>query len=115
MWWLRAAACADPGYEARRQDVRDSVGTADMEGFVPIGRSPPAGCSAVDLPGGFWAPVRRFSFTGLSEDAHDALIERAADLADVPWEVVGFSRGILSFHVDESARLIRIFNVVWIG
>jgi hypothetical protein len=48
----------------------------------------------------------------------------------VPWEVVvvspgddrafsemmfGLSRGILSFHVDESVRLIRIFNVVWIG
>lgn len=31
-----AAACAGPGYEARRQDVRDSVGTADMEGFAPI-------------------------------------------------------------------------------
>ena len=25
-----------PGYETRRQDVRDSVGTADMEGFAPI-------------------------------------------------------------------------------
>jgi hypothetical protein len=76
------------------------------------------------------AAARRFSFTGLSEDAHDALVERAADLADVPWEVVvlppgddpafsetmfGSSRGILSSHVDESARLIRIFNVVWIG
>ena len=36
MWWLRAAACADPGYEARLQDVRDSVGTAGMEGFAPI-------------------------------------------------------------------------------
>jgi hypothetical protein len=50
--------------------------------------------------------------------------------AGVPWEVVvlppggdpavsemmsGCSRGILSSHVDESARLIRIFNVVWIG
>jgi hypothetical protein len=48
----------------------------------------------------------------------------------VPWDVVvlppgddpafsetmfGFSRGILSSLVDESARLIRIFNVVWIG
>jgi hypothetical protein len=48
----------------------------------------------------------------------------------VPWDVVvlppgddpafsetmsGSRRGILSSHVDESARLIRIFNVVWIG
>jgi hypothetical protein len=76
------------------------------------------------------ASARRFSFTGLSEDPRDALVERAADLADVPWDVVvlppgddpafsetmsGSRRGILSSHVDESARLIRIFNVVWIG
>ena len=48
----------------------------------------------------------------------------------MPWEVVvlppcgdpafsetmfGFSRGILSSHVNESARVICIFNVVWIG
>jgi hypothetical protein len=74
--------------------------------------------------------VRRFSFTGLPEDAHDALAGRAADLAGVPREVAavspgddpavsemmsGFSREILPFHVDEPARLIRIFNVAWIG
>jgi hypothetical protein len=61
------------------------------------------------------------------EDAHDALVERAADLTDVPWDVVvlppgedpacretifGSGREILPSHVGESARLIRMFNVV---
>jgi hypothetical protein len=41
LWWLRAAACTDPGYEARRQDVRDSAGTAGMEGFAPIEEAAP--------------------------------------------------------------------------
>jgi hypothetical protein len=69
-------------------------------------------------------------FHGLPEDARDALVERAADLAEKPWDAVvlppgddpafretvfGSGQGILAFHVDESVRLIRIFNIVWIG
>jgi hypothetical protein len=69
-------------------------------------------------------------FHGLPEDARDALVKRAADLAEEPWDAVvlppgddpafretvfGSGQGILAFHVDEPARLIRIFNIVWIG
>src|ERR1700730_10998415 len=61
------------------------------------------------------APVQ---FHGLPEDARDALGERAADLAEEPWDAVvlppgddpafrervfGSGQGILAFHVDRSA------------
>jgi hypothetical protein len=60
-------------------------------------------------------------FHGLPQDARDAQVERAADLADEPWDAVvlppgdypafretvfGSGQGILAFHVDDSARLI---------
>jgi hypothetical protein len=29
--------------------------------------------------------------------------------------VFGSGQGVLSFHVNETAELIRIFDIVWIG
>jgi hypothetical protein len=69
-------------------------------------------------------------FHSLPEHAHDALIERAAELAVQPWDAVarrpgddarfreavfGSGSGILGFYLDEDAQLIRIFDIVWIG
>jgi len=70
-------------------------------------------------------------FHTLPERARDALIDRAADLAERPWDdavvrppgddarfretVFGSGHGILGFYLDENAQLIRIFDIVWIG
>jgi hypothetical protein len=69
-------------------------------------------------------------FHGLPKDAREALIERAVELADRPWDAVvrppgedtrfretvfGGGNGLLGFYVDEGAQLIRIFDIVWIG
>lgn len=69
-------------------------------------------------------------FHSLPEDAREALIARAVDLADRPWDaaarppgadtrfretVFGSGNGLLGFYVDEAAQLIRIFDIVWIG
>jgi hypothetical protein len=67
---------------------------------------------------------------GLPPEAFDAMVERVVDLVDAPWDadlldargsaafrqvVFGRGLGLLSFHVDDSAELIRIFDVTWIG
>lgn len=69
-------------------------------------------------------------FHSLPEDARDALIERAVELADQPWDaavrppgtdtrfretVFGSGNGLLGFYIDEAAQQIRIFDIVWIG
>ena len=69
-------------------------------------------------------------YHSLPEDAREALIERAVELADRPWDatvrppgedtrfresVFGSGNGLLGFYVDEDAQLIRIFDIVWIG
>ncbi len=69
-------------------------------------------------------------YHSLPEHAQDALIERAVELADEPWDaavrppgadtrfretVFGSGNGLLGFYVDEAAQLIRIFDIVWIG
>lgn len=69
-------------------------------------------------------------FHSLPEDAQDALIERAVELADKPWDAIvrppgndtkfreavfGSGSGLLGFYLDEQAVLIRIFDIVWIG
>lgn len=69
-------------------------------------------------------------FHTLPKDGRDALIERAVDLAEQPWDAVvrapgndprfpetlfGGGNGVLGFYVDEDARQIRIFDIVWIG
>jgi hypothetical protein len=68
-------------------------------------------------------------YHSLPEDAREALIERAVDLADRPWDaavrppgtdtrfretVFGSGNGLLGFYIDEDAQLIRIFDIVWI-
>ena len=69
-------------------------------------------------------------YHSLPEDAQDALIDRAVELTDDPWDAVvrppgtdtrfretvfGSGNGLLGFYVDEAAQLIRIFDIVWIG
>lgn len=68
-------------------------------------------------------------FHTLPARAKDALIARAVELADQPWDALvrppgndprfretlfGSSNGILGFFVDEGTKLIRIFDIVWI-
>ena len=67
---------------------------------------------------------------GLPSDAFDALVERVVALVEEPWDAVvmspgddpayrravfGSGWGLLTFHVDDSAELIRIFDLTWIG
>lgn len=62
--------------------------------------------------------------------AFDALVERVLDLVDEPWDASvmppgddpGFrmtifdtGNGLLSFHADDAAEIIRIFDITWIG
>jgi hypothetical protein len=67
---------------------------------------------------------------GLPAVAFDALLERVVVLVDEPWDaavippgddsayrmaVFGAGYGLLSFHADDAAELIRIFDIIWIG
>ena len=67
---------------------------------------------------------------GLPSAAFDALLERVVALVQKPWDadlmapgndpayrqaIFGEGSGLLSFHVDEAAELIRIFDIAWIG
>jgi hypothetical protein len=67
---------------------------------------------------------------GLPGDAFDALVDRVVGLADEPWDATvawpgddsfhretafGDGRGFISFYLDESAKVIRIYRVVWAG
>jgi hypothetical protein len=69
-------------------------------------------------------------FHSLPDQARNALIERAAELAVQPWDAVvrppgddarfreavfGSGSGILGFYLDDDAQLFRIFDIVWIG
>ncbi len=67
---------------------------------------------------------------GLPSAAFDALVERVVALVDEPWDatvmplgddpayrvtVFGSGYGLLSFHADDTAEIIRIFDITWIG
>lgn len=67
---------------------------------------------------------------GLPAAAFDALVERVTDLVDEPWDAVvmppgndpayrttvfGSGYGLLTFHADDGAEIIRIFDITWIG
>ena len=67
---------------------------------------------------------------GLPAAAFDALVERVVDLVEEPWDAAvmppgddpayrritfGAGWGLLTFHVDDTAELIRIFDLLWIG
>jgi hypothetical protein len=59
-----------------------------------------------------------------------ALVERVVHLVDEPWDasvmppgddpafrmtVFDAGNGLLSFHADDTAEIIRIFDITWIG
>ena len=67
---------------------------------------------------------------GLPSEAFDALLDRVVELVEEPWDAVvmppgndpayrqsvfGSGWGLLTFHVDGDAELIRIFDLTWIG
>ena len=67
---------------------------------------------------------------GLPSAAFDALLQRAVDLAEQPWDarvmppgtdpayrmtVFGAGYGLLTFHADDASEIIRIFDITWIG
>lgn len=67
---------------------------------------------------------------GLPPAAFDAIVERVAILVREPWDaelmtpggdpayrqvVFGSGYGLLSFHVDDEAELLSIFDIAWIG
>ncbi len=67
---------------------------------------------------------------GLPLAAFDALVERMVALVQEPWDadlmapgndqayrqvIFGEGYGLLSFHVDDAAELVRIFDIAWIG
>jgi hypothetical protein len=67
---------------------------------------------------------------GLPAAAFDALVQRVVDLVDEPWDasvmppgddpafrmtVFDIGNGLLSFHADDIAEIIRIFDITWIG
>ena len=69
-------------------------------------------------------------YHSLPEEAREALIDRAVELADRPWDanvrppgsdarfretVFGSGSGLLGFYVDDTTQLIRIFDIIWIG
>ena len=66
----------------------------------------------------------------LPSTAFDALVERVVALVQEPWDadlmapgddpayrqaIFGEGYGLLSFHADDAAELIRIFDITWIG
>ena len=67
---------------------------------------------------------------GLPPAAFNALVERVTDLVDEPWDAVvmppgddpayrttvfGSGYGLLTFHADDNAEIIRIFDITWIA
>jgi hypothetical protein len=66
---------------------------------------------------------------GLPADGFDALLARVVELVDAPWDAtvmppgndpayrqaVFAGWGLLTFHVDDGAELIRIFDLLWAG
>lgn len=69
-------------------------------------------------------------FHEMPEHARDALVARAADLIERPWDdtrvllpgddpafrgaTFDDGRGMLEFHVDDAGEVIRIFDIVWL-
>jgi hypothetical protein len=65
---------------------------------------------------------------GLPSPAFDGLVERVSKLVGAPWETPTLDSaepnfrqcifgdfGLVSFYVDDSRSLIRIFDVTWAG
>ncbi|HET7388233.1 MAG TPA: hypothetical protein VFJ19_16385 [Nocardioidaceae bacterium] len=66
----------------------------------------------------------------LPVEAQDALVARAVELADEPWDASVLlpgddqrfreatfddGLGLIGFHVDDDSETLRIFNLVWVG
>lgn len=77
-----------------------------------------------------FGPGAGVQYQELPESARDALVVRAAELADAPWDadvaapgddpafretMFDHGRGFVSFYVEEATETIRIFNIVWAG
>lgn len=68
-------------------------------------------------------------FHSLPEAGQDALVARAADLAEAPWDarvlpggdprfrlaLFDDGRGLVAFFLDEAVQEVRIFNIVWVA
>lgn len=65
---------------------------------------------------------------GLPPPAFDALVTSLAKAADNPWDaltlaaeppafrqVVFGDHGLVSFYVDDDARVLRVFDITWTG
>ncbi|WBQ04840.1 hypothetical protein [Kribbella sp. CA-293567] len=65
---------------------------------------------------------------GLPSEAFDALVDHVVKLVDAPWDAQLLSpdepqfrqsqfggSGLISFHLDDHRRLLRIFDVTWVG
>ena len=67
---------------------------------------------------------------GLPSEAFDGLLDRVVELVEAPWYAVvmppgddpayrqtvfGSGWGLLTFHLDDNAEMIRIFDLIWIG
>jgi hypothetical protein len=66
---------------------------------------------------------------GLPAAGFDALVARVVELVDAPWDAIVMpgsddpayrqavfgSWGVLTFHVDDGAERIRIFDLLWAG
>jgi hypothetical protein len=67
---------------------------------------------------------------GIPPAAFDALVDRVVALIDEPWDAAvmppgddpayrmtmfGSGNGLLTFHADDTAEIIRIFDITWIG
>lgn len=69
-------------------------------------------------------------FHYLPSPAREALVSRVADLVERPWDDARIllpgddpafrgttfddGRGMLEFHLDEVAEIVRIFDIVWL-
>lgn len=66
--------------------------------------------------------------SGLPSAAYDALVTSLAVVAERPWEAMALYNdepeyrqvifgtfGLVSFYVDETAEIIRVFDITWTG
>lgn len=77
-----------------------------------------------------FGPGGAATFHSLPEVGRDALLARAVELSDRPWDEVwsqaggragyretsfGDGRGLMVFYVDDAAEVIRIYDMLWVG
>ncbi|TDD59513.1 hypothetical protein E1293_46385 [Actinomadura darangshiensis] len=65
---------------------------------------------------------------GLPQEAFDALVTSLAGVADRPWDAMALyndqpeyrqvifgTYGLVSFYVDDTAEILRVFDITWTG